>query len=411
MEIDNFIERIALEHQDKPEQKEQLTLHDLYKLFSDKLYLGLDAFFNFLEFSTEHSDEIDKYYAAKLAEIEAMSQEEQEQYDIKAFWDDLAEFMLKLKEQESGKPKKEPKKEGVHEFSVSESKQKNLLIPIDKINTEIWKRFEYSKQYPLKAEKDSDTAKGKSADILVTLDLVDMSDVTLSRELSFYDERVFSAIGTLAHSGNQYMTANQIYKQMGNTAQPNAEDREKILSSVKYMLKTLVTVDNSQEKELYPKYDLIKGTFQLLNAEIVEAYANGTLTENVVYVEKMPKLFEMALRKKQIATVPMIALETPISQTPANLELEKYLIKRISQAKNKLEKGKEAQIREKVLLSTLFDNCEIEKGKPRARTIPKIEKLLTHWKKSGWIYSFTFGEKSASEKKKTPDSFTVILKK
>lgn len=268
---------------------------------------------------------------------------------------------------------------------------RSIGYPTDKVNCHLWGNLRIGKQTILKAESDRDRARGKRADIIAMLNFEELDGVKISRPLTIYDKRVFIAVANLVNEGQYIITPTQIYRAMGSptTTKLNQTDKEKILESLSVLVRARVFIDNTTEAKLYG-YDQIKGDFPLLAASIVTAYVDGQLTEGALEIAEFPKLFQFSIDRGQITTVPIKLLESPINKTKANMTLEDYLIRRISQMNNPNKK-----VPNKILLSTLYEQCGITERKQRSRLVnDKLPKLLEHYVKTGYIKSYTLDDKS-----------------
>lgn len=272
-------------------------------------------------------------------------------------------------------------------------KIQEIAYPVDKVNSSFWGLIP-GEQAELKAESDSDSSKGKQASIYVLLDFEEMkgTGVTISRPLTSYDKRVFIASANLKEQGHDTVTTAQIYEAMGNRGRPNASQRQKILKSIETMSVCRVTLDNSEEAALYTKYDKVKRTFYLLPTTIDKGYVNGLIVDDAITILELPRLFIFAKSRGQVSSTPVALLESPISQTEANLQLEDYLLTRILRMKNALKQRKKNVIT-KILLDTVYKNCGIDDKHKRSRAADKIERLLQHYQKRGLIKGYNLTSK------------------
>ena len=136
---------------------------------------------------------------------------------------------------------------------VNTSKLDSICFPLDKVNSTLWYGFPVGEVKDLKAESDKDSRKGNQANIILLLDFEALNGVNISRELTVYDKWVWNACANLKDQGHDVLTAEQIYKAMGNTGRPNAKTKEKIMESVETISRARVTIDTTEEHELYPK--------------------------------------------------------------------------------------------------------------------------------------------------------------
>jgi len=309
-----------------------------------------------------------------------------------------------LEEANKNKDDESPEPVTLYRFIEAENPNTNLPViitkkiqeiayPLDKVNSSFWGLIP-GEQATLKAESDRDSRKGKEANIYVLLDFDEMkgTGVTISRPLTSYDKRVFIAAANLKEQGHDTVTTAQIYEAMGNKGRPATSQRQKILRSIETMSLCRVTLDNSEEAAMYTSYDKVKRTFYLLPTTIDKGYVNGLIVDDAITIIELPRLFIFAKKRKQFASTTVALLESPLSQTEANLQLEDYLLTRISRMKN--AKKRKKPITTTILLDTVYKNCYINNKHQRSRAPEKIERLLQHYQKQGYIKGYKLTAKS-----------------
>jgi hypothetical protein len=153
-----------------------------------------------------------------------------------------------------------------------------------------------------------------------------------------------------------------------------------------------VTLDNSEEAAMYTSYDKVKRTFYLLPTTIDKGYVNGLIVDDAITIIELPRLFIFAKKRGQFASTSVALLESPISKTEANLQLEDYLLTRISRMKN--AKKRKKPYSPVILLDTLYKNCDIIDKHKRSRATEKIDRLLQHYKKQEFINGYKLTAKS-----------------
>ena len=284
-------------------------------------------------------------------------------------------------------PENEPYSKDENIERINTKKIDSVAFPLDKVNSTLWYGFPVGEVKDLKAESDKDSRKGKQASILLLLDFQALNGVNISRELTVYDKWVWNACANLNEQGHKAFTAEQIYQAMGNEGRPNSKTKEKILDSVETLSRARVTIDNTEEHELYPNYDRLKATFPLLDTEICIAYSRGQIVEDAIRIIQSPKLFEFAEDRHQITKLPINVLESPLNKTEDNLLLSDYLLMRISKMRNS------KYITRTILLDTIYQKCCIETYKQKQRLPEKIEKILNHYKELEWIKDFQITER------------------
>ena len=92
-----------------------------------------------------------------------------------------------------------------------------------------------------------------------------------------------------------------------------------------------------------------------------------------------------AKQRRQITTITVKALQSPISKTDANLLIDDYLIERIAQAKS----GRQPK---KILYSKIYEHAQITTKMQRSRAPEKIKTYLEHYKACGLIADYAILE-------------------
>lgn len=266
--------------------------------------------------------------------------------------------------------------------------QANILeYPLDKPNSVLWNYLDAAAhadqngQIGFAVEK---SGSGKEITTYYSIDFEAIEGLTVSRILTPYDKRVYIAAAGLHAAGNQVVTATQIYMAMGNTTLPNTKDLEKVNASVDKMAFARITLDNTQEATAYKKERILfKYDGYLLPCERVSAYVNGQLTETAIHLLRLPPLISFAKQRGQVTTIPIKLLASPINKTEANLQIEDYLIERISHMKRGKTKGK-------ILYKTLFAACKITDRKKQERAKKNyIPRYLDYYKRQSFIKGYT----------------------
>lgn len=264
-------------------------------------------------------------------------------------------------------------------------------FPLDKINSKAWKLLEQdtSGQIAFNMAK-----RGSKQDLPVyyAINFDDLgNDIKITKRLLPFDKRVYIAIAALFNAGNNVITLAQIYKHMGYKGKAGASDLGKINKSILKMLGAQIYLSNELEANQYKGYSRFIYRGSLLPLETSEVYnIQGALTDAAIHIFREPPLITFARQRKQITTVNLKLLQSPINKTDANLLIDDYLIERISKAKN--GKGRKCRI----LFKTLYDHVGIP-DKPKTNTEKqqkkrapeKVEKYLKHYQKEEFIKSFS----------------------
>lgn len=263
----------------------------------------------------------------------------------------------------------------------------NVEYPLDKINANIWtllKDADKNGQLAFAAEKRGSS---KTADIIYSINFEELEQetgVTITKKLTAFDKRCYIAASALFNNGFEVLTVAQLYAAMGNSGRPSAADIKKINDSLTKMRAAHIYLNNESEHKLYPKYSKFVYDASLLPMERISAVVNGQTVDSAIHLFREPPLVSFARDRKQITTVSRQLLESPLSKTDANLQLDDYLIERISHIKK--SKGK---ISNKLLYTTIYEKAGITSRNQKMRGKEKITKYLEHYKKCGFIKDFT----------------------
>ena len=258
---------------------------------------------------------------------------------------------------------------------------KDIIYPLDKVNSRVWKLLETTpdKQIGIYAGENKN---GKHAIVSYSIDFDNLPDnLQVSKKLNAFDKRVYIAIAALFNAGNTTVSLSQIAYAMGYPTTQPPKTLNKILDSVRKMNKAHISIDNLFEIEVFKRYQRFKYDSNLLQVEIVTAVINGKETNAAVHIFREPPLVTYAREHKQITTVPVELLQSPISKTESNMNLEDYIIEQISHIK----KGR---INNRMLYNTIFDNTGIKEKKQRQRAVEKVKRLLDYYVKVKLIKSY-----------------------
>lgn len=267
-----------------------------------------------------------------------------------------------------------------YQTKATAKRANKVEYPVDKVNGVVWGLNE-SASLGVKHIAVEPRGADCKVDILYSINFDALEDISVSKRLLPFDKRVYIAVSALFGAGNDVISLTQIHYAMGNTGRPKAEQLGKIRDAIKKMNSATITVDNSQEIEAKYKYAQFKYRGSLLPFEMVEASVNGKLTEAAIHIFREPPLVSFAKQRRQIATIPMKLLQSPVNKTDANLQLEDYLLERIPRIKLKKEPAR-------ILYSTLFEAAGIETKMQRQRAPEKIEAYLKYYQQNDFIKGY-----------------------
>lgn len=281
--------------------------------------------------------------------------------------------------------------EDLKKLPASTVKRADIVhYPLDKVNSKIWNLLKEDTQGQLTfaMENKTDKRKGRNIDLLYSIDFNDLGkDITITKRLLPFDKRVYIAVSALFNAGNTTIALTQIYYAMGYTGRPGTNDLEKINNSITKMMGAKIYVNNTDEANQYnyPKF-VYDGA--LLPIERVSAVHNGQLVDAAINIFREPPVITFARQRNQITTIAVKMLQSPVSKTDANLQIEDYLIERIAQAKN-------GSGQRRILYKTLYAHIGLENETKtnqkniKKRTPGKVEKYLKYYQKCGWISRYT----------------------
>ena len=208
-----------------------------------------------------------------------------------------------------------------------------------------------------------------------------------------YDREVYNAVATLVAAGNGRITPSMIFQLLsGNSLEErnkmSPETREKIIRSVEKMSLTRIIVDASAEVKSGMIAQAIFTNY-LIPAKMEEFKINGQVVrDGIVLLDKLP-LFDYANKKKQVASIDVKLLDTPLANTPENIVLKGYLLRRIvsiSNAKNNMS--------DTIRYDTLYSHLKIQAPNRNALKIKykqirdKTKRFLEFWKMEGFIKDY-----------------------
>lgn len=270
---------------------------------------------------------------------------------------------------------------------------KSIEFPLDKPNSRIWNLLEKNTE----GQVTFDLAKTGSKKVLLATYSIDfdalegqVKGLQITKRLLIYDKCVYMAISALFNAGNNIVTLSQIYYAMGYTGRPGKKDLNKINQSITKMMTAHIFFDNEQESQAYKNYPHFKYDGSLLPVERGTYIVNGQLAEAAIKVFREPPLITFAKQRRQITTIDVKLLQSPISKTDMNLLINDYLIERISRAKN----GKKKSCR--ILFKTLYEHARIAdrpktntEKQAKKRAPEKVQKYLEFYQSQGFIKRFT----------------------
>ena len=220
--------------------------------------------------------------------------------------------------------------------------------------------------------------------------------LTISNEdrITPYDREIYNAVATLVAAGNEHISPNMIFQLLsGNTSDErnkmSEETREKIIKSVYKMRSTIIRINATAEVKACM---MAEGIFEgyLIPATRVEIILNGQRVKDCIRIIDPLPLFSYASNKNQIASIDISLLDTPLNNTPENIELKAYLLRRILSILNAKNRMRDA-----IRYDTLYEYLRISAATKdslkhkRKQIRDKVKILLELWKNTRLIKGYS----------------------
>ena len=262
---------------------------------------------------------------------------------------------------------------------------KAVRFPLDKVTSTLCDLPRSGRALPLKAESDKDAAAGLAAYIFVTLDTMPGSGLTLDRPITPYEKLVLLSCMGLWYDGVAEFTLNQLFARMGGETNPNAKQRGRLENALDSLLATLITIDNSSERQLYPDRPTAFYRTQLLQGGYAGKVTRRGLEARVFRIDNKPVLLDFAERRKQVCAIPLDIFRDGESMTDRSLATRDYLIRRIAHMK------RPGNVSRTILLETVAGAVGVDytHREQRRRLKESIRRRLAHFSARGWIRGFT----------------------
>lgn len=265
-----------------------------------------------------------------------------------------------------------------------------LDIPVDKVNSRIWGVLKNTPDGQIGfVDMDlivGDTKKGIDPVVSYYVDFNGLPDITIAKELTEFDKRVYIGIAALFNVGNNCVSLSQIAKTIGYTSTPQQTTLNNIRKSINKLAFTKLKIDNLSETKVYKNYPHFKYESSFLPVEWVSVEINGKITDSAIHIFREPPLVTYAREHKQITTINVKLLQSPINKTESSIALEHYLIESIQHMK----KGK---LCNRMLFDTIYKHVGTTEKKQKQRTKDKLQKLLDYYKTQSFITNYKLDDK------------------
>ena len=238
-------------------------------------------------------------------------------------------------------------------------------------------------------------SKPNRAEILRYVTLIDEHP---EDRLDAFDWAVHDAINSIYHNGCNIMSIPMIIRTMSGNPhlKPSEKQMERVLTIVKRLLSTGIDIVYDEEADAYLFVDEGDGWHYygtLISGEMTTAIINGKMVDSCLYLHREPILATLARKKKQISTIDMRMLNTPISMNEENIVLRNYLLSRIEQCRH--NKQQEQLSNRTIVLEAIYKTFYVSQHEytRKSRIREKIEKLLMYWTAEKYIFDYTITDK------------------
>ncbi len=241
--------------------------------------------------------------------------------------------------------------------------------------------------------------------VQVSLDAANIQIAGRAKPTAF-DMAIQNGIISLLVSGNEVITPAMAYRAttaMADTQWISPQQEAAATKSIEKQRGIKIYIDATAEAKAYNKnvQEVVFDNF-LIVAERATVTINGAkhaayiFEHNRAGAVQMPILYRYAQISQQIQNVPAEALRLPINNTEKNIVLRDYLLREIGAIRHP-----KATRRPEIAYSGIYDHLGINQTGSNAKTEMKrardaTEKILSHWKRTGYIQDYTAYKKGRS---------------
>ena len=227
-------------------------------------------------------------------------------------------------------------------------------------------------------------------EVLTTYKISNADGFDNSDPLTEFDRAVLSVCAAYFEDGFKHITVAMIFRGLtgkkGSDAQPSVDQYDAILYSITKLMKTLISINDSETNELlgYEQGKSITCS-AILPAQFTETTVNGQKTATIKF-DRISPLIDIGKKRKQLLTFDSSLLDVPNqNNTPLVISLKNYVVVRICEIK--LHK-----MTPTLTFDDIFKKCRIaddpKKTKENARNT--LQKFFQHLQDVGFISSFYF---------------------
>ena len=298
-------------------------------------------------------------------------------------------------------------------ISVNTSYVDNIVLDLNKVSNIAFNPEKNLALYKGNLQRIAMERKGSKKEInalvSINFDSKAMKEKGLSihgtEKLAPFDKIVLDAVNTLYFEGhNEYITTDMVFHVMTGNINKRITPKysEEINNSLIKLLFTHITIEASEEAQMYPNLKDFKYDSTILPGDMVRAKLNGTEVA-CIHIYKTPPLYLYANHKNQISKVDITLLQKPfakgIHENQESMTLLHYLLRRIIAVKS---------LSNAIKYDTLYHDFGYEEAGKQYKLFfrKKIKAILDAWKGSifGDIKFLDYSEKKLG---RTP--YEIIL--
>ena len=241
--------------------------------------------------------------------------------------------------------------------------------------------------------KDLDTPVAFSIDPAVAAE-----DPTVTEVLTRFDSDVANVCISEWEAGNRYVTYSTIYRTLtGKVGESDANPSKIQLAAIKHSLKKLMNVQleiffyDACEKLGYNNGEKKYIKDKIIPARFVDCTINGQKTTVIELTTESPLLTIARLKNNQIISYDVELLNIPKQKnTPLNIELKHYAIRRVMETK-----AHPKQMSPAITFADVLEKCRIADAdnKKKHRVRESLKAVFEHLLACGEIDSFQVNKK------------------
>ena len=230
---------------------------------------------------------------------------------------------------------------------------------------------------------------------------VSYKDPSVQEVLGRFDNDVANVCISEWEAGNRYVTYSTIYRTLtGKVGESDANPSKDQLAAIKHSLKKLMNIylelslDSVCEALKYNRGNKksIKG--KIIPAQFVDCTINGQKTTVIELTEESPLLKVARLKNNQIISYDVELLNIPKQKnTPLNIELKHYAIRRVIETK-----AHPKQLSPAITFADVLEKCRISDAdnKKKHRVRETLKAVFEHLLACGEIDSFQVNRKKGA---------------